>query len=48
VQGTIYPDVVESSGTVFGKAERIKSTSQRGRPAQDMNLKLIEPFARPL
>jgi GMP synthase (glutamine-hydrolysing) len=44
VQGTIYPDVVESSGTVFGKAERIKSHHNVGGLPEQMNLKLIEPL----
>ncbi len=44
VQGTIYPDVVESSGTVFGKAERIKSHHNVGGLPKNMNLKLIEPL----
>ncbi len=44
VQGTIYPDVVESSGTVFGKAERIKSHHNVGGLPEKMNLKLIEPL----
>jgi GMP synthase (glutamine-hydrolysing) len=44
VQGTIYPDVVESSGTVFGKAERIKSHHNVGGLPTDMKFKLIEPL----
>jgi GMP synthase (glutamine-hydrolysing) len=44
VQGTIYPDVVESSGTVFGKAERIKSHHNVGGLPEKMNFKLVEPL----
>jgi len=44
VQGTIYPDVVESSGTVFGKAERIKSHHNVGGLPTNMNFKLVEPL----
>jgi GMP synthase (glutamine-hydrolysing) len=44
VQGTIYPDVVESSGTVFGKAERIKSHHNVGGLPKEMSFKLVEPL----
>ena len=44
VQGTIYPDVVESSGTVFGKAERIKSHHNVGGLPEGMKFQLIEPL----
>jgi GMP synthase (glutamine-hydrolysing) len=44
VQGTIYPDVVESSGTAFGKAERIKSHHNVGGLPTDMKFALIEPL----
>jgi GMP synthase (glutamine-hydrolysing) len=44
VQGTIYPDVVESSGTVFGKAERIKSHHNVGGLPEAMKFQLIEPL----
>ena len=44
VQGTIYPDVVESSGTVFGKAERIKSHHNVGGLPSNMKFKLVEPL----
>ena len=44
VQGTIYPDVVESSGTVFGKSERIKSHHNVGGLPEAMKFQLIEPL----
>jgi len=44
VQGTIYPDVVESSGTAFGKADRIKSHHNVGGLPADMKFSLIEPL----
>jgi GMP synthase (glutamine-hydrolysing) len=44
VQGTIYPDVVESSGTKFGKAERIKSHHNVGGLPSDMKFALVEPL----
>jgi len=44
VQGTIYPDVVESSGTAFGKAERIKSHHNVGGLPKDMKFALVEPL----
>ena len=44
VQGTIYPDVVESSGTAFGKAERIKSHHNVGGLPKDMKFSLVEPL----
>lgn len=44
VQGTIYPDVVESSGTTFGKAERIKSHHNVGGLPEAMKFKLVEPL----
>jgi GMP synthase (glutamine-hydrolysing) len=44
VQGTIYPDVVESSGTAFGKAERIKSHHNVGGLPSDMKFALVEPL----
>ena len=44
VQGTIYPDVVESSGTAFGKAERIKSHHNVGGLPSDIKFSLVEPL----
>ena len=44
VQGTIYPDVVESSGTSFGKAERIKSHHNVGGLPLDLKFALVEPL----
>ncbi len=44
VQGTIYPDVVESSATVHGKAERIKSHHNVGGLPEKMRFKLVEPL----
>lgn len=44
VQGTIYPDVVESSGTASGKAERIKSHHNVGGLPKDMKFSLVEPL----
>ena len=42
VQGTIYPDVVESGGT--GTSATIKSHHNVGGLPKDMNLSLIEPL----
>ncbi len=44
VQGTIYPDVVESSGTGQDKTRRIKSHHNVGGLPEDMDFKLIEPL----
>lgn len=43
-QGTIYPDVVESAATKFGKAHVIKSHHNVGGLPEDMDLQLIEPL----
>ncbi len=43
-QGTIYPDVIESAATKFGKAHVIKSHHNVGGLPERMNLKLIEPL----
>jgi GMP synthase (glutamine-hydrolysing) len=43
-QGTIYPDVIESAGTVSGKAHLIKSHHNVGGLPDIMNLKLLEPL----
>ncbi len=44
VQGTIYPDVVESSGPDRAQAARIKSHHNVGGLPQDMRLELVEPL----
>jgi GMP synthase (glutamine-hydrolysing) len=44
VQGTIYPDVVESSGPDRAQAARIKSHHNVGGLPEDMHFKLIEPL----
>ena len=44
VQGTIYPDVVESSGPERSKARRIKSHHNVGGLPSDMSFKLLEPL----
>jgi GMP synthase (glutamine-hydrolysing) len=43
-QGTIYPDVIESAATKFGKAHVIKSHHNVGGLPERMKLKLIEPL----
>jgi GMP synthase (glutamine-hydrolysing) len=43
-QGTIYPDVIESAATRFGKAHVIKSHHNVGGLPERMHLKLIEPL----
>ena len=44
VQGTIYPDVVESSGTGQQVTDRIKTHHNVGGLPDDMQLTLIEPL----
>ncbi|MBA4380127.1 MAG: GMP synthase (glutamine-hydrolyzing) [Anaerolinea sp.] len=44
VQGTIYPDVVESSAPERDKVERIKTHHNVGGLPQDMSFELVEPL----
>jgi GMP synthase (glutamine-hydrolysing) len=44
MQGTIYPDVVESSAPDRNKAERIKSHHNVGGLPEDMKFELVEPL----
>lgn len=44
VQGTIYPDVVESSAPERSKGDRIKTHHNVGGLPKDINFKLIEPL----
>lgn len=44
VQGTIYPDVVESSAPDRRKAERIKTHHNVGGLPSDMSFELVEPL----
>ncbi|OQY88311.1 MAG: GMP synthase (glutamine-hydrolyzing) [Anaerolineae bacterium UTCFX2] len=44
VQGTIYPDVVESSAPERAKAERIKTHHNVGGLPADMSFELVEPL----
>ncbi|MCE1255696.1 MAG: glutamine-hydrolyzing GMP synthase [Anaerolineae bacterium] len=44
VQGTIYPDVVESSAPDRSKAARIKTHHNVGGLPKDMTFKLVEPL----
>jgi GMP synthase (glutamine-hydrolysing) len=44
VQGTIYPDVVESSAPDRSKAERIKSHHNVGGLPEDIAFQLVEPL----
>ncbi len=44
VQGTIYPDVVESSAPDRNKAQKIKSHHNVGGLPQDMEFELVEPL----
>ena len=43
-QGTIYPDVIESAASAWGKAHVIKSHHNVGGLPERMRLKLIEPL----
>ncbi|HEY9036116.1 MAG TPA: glutamine-hydrolyzing GMP synthase [Pseudomonadales bacterium] len=43
-QGTIYPDVIESAASKFGKAHVIKSHHNVGGLPEKMHLKLVEPL----
>src|SRR5512138_228512 len=44
VQGTIYPDVVESSAPDRNKAQKIKSHHNVGGLPEDMAFELVEPL----
>jgi GMP synthase (glutamine-hydrolysing) len=44
VQGTIYPDVVESSAPDRNKAEKIKTHHNVGGLPEDMEFQLVEPL----
>lgn len=44
VQGTIYPDVVESQGLGASQAHRIKSHHNVGALPSEMNFELVEPL----
>jgi GMP synthase (glutamine-hydrolysing) len=44
VQGTIYPDVIESRAPERSKAERIKTHHNVGGLPEDMDFELIEPL----
>jgi GMP synthase (glutamine-hydrolysing) len=44
VQGTIYPDVVESSAPDRNKADRIKTHHNVGGLPKDMHFQLVEPL----
>ena len=44
MQGTIYPDVVESSAPDRSKAQKIKSHHNVGGLPEDMQFKLVEPL----
>ncbi len=43
-QGTIYPDVIESAASKYGKAHVIKSHHNVGGLPEKMKLKLLEPL----
>ncbi len=44
IQGTIYPDVVESQGLGASQAQRIKSHHNVGGLPADLHFKLVEPL----
>ncbi len=44
MQGTIYPDVVESSAPDRNKAQRIKTHHNVGGLPEDMEFELVEPL----
>lgn len=44
MQGTIYPDVVESQGLGASQAQRIKSHHNVGGLPTDLHFKLVEPL----
>ena len=44
VQGTIYPDVIESAAPERGKAQRIKTHHNVGGLPEDMSFELVEPL----
>jgi GMP synthase (glutamine-hydrolysing) len=44
VQGTIYPDVVESSASGDSKSEKIKTHHNVGGLPEDMSFELVEPL----
>ncbi len=44
VQGTIYPDVIESAAPERGKAQRIKTHHNVGGLPDDMSFELVEPL----
>ncbi len=46
VQGTIYPDVIESSGSGSKSSERIKSHHNVGGLPEDMPFQVVEPLRR--
>ena len=43
-QGTLYPDVIESSGTASSSSARVKSHHNVGGLPKNLKLKLIEPL----